>query len=185
MKLTSETLSARYDFRYLDLLVINGLKELAGSLGPNPTVINLGAGFGTSALTFMESRDDIRVITVDYHEETTEIGSLSCERETMKEAGFLGDPRYEQIQGYSFGIGESWDRGPVDMVFVDASHSYEACKADALAWIPHIIDGGIIAFHDYWDRWNYGVIEAVDEVMEGFERIMLVSCLIAFRIKDS
>ena len=70
----------------------------------------------------------------------------------------------------------------VDMVFVDASHSYEACKGDALAWLPRIKDGGVIAFHDYWDRWNYGVIKAVDEVMTDYKRIMFVSCLIAFEV---
>ena len=180
--MTSEKLSARYDFRYLDLDVIKGLKELARSLDPSPTVINLGSGFGTSALALLESRDDLCLVTVDYHEEPTEIGSLMDERDSIRDAGFLDDPRYEQIQGYSAEIGRSWNRGSVDMVFVDASHSYEACKGDALAWMPHIAGGGIMAFHDYWDRWNYGVIEAVDEVMEGYERIMLASCLIAFRI---
>lgn len=182
MSLTSESLSARHDFRYLDLDVINGLKELARSLGPDPFVVNLGAGFGTSALALLESRDDLRLVTVDCQEEPTEIGSLMDERNSMREAGLFEDSRYEQIQGYSAEIGKSWDRGLLDMVFVDASHSYEACKEDALAWLPCIKENGIVAFHDYWARWNYGVIEAVDEVMEGYERIMLASCLIAFKV---
>lgn len=182
-KLNSWALSARYNFRYLDADVIGSLKELACSLGPDPVVINLGAGFGTSALAFMEARDDLRLVSVDYHEEETNIGSLSCERDSMRDAGFLDDPRYEQMQGYTVEIGKSWDRDPVDMVFVDAGHSYEACKGDLLAWIPHVADGGIIAIHDYWRRYGYEVIRAVDEVMEDYERIMLVSCLIAFRIK--
>jgi len=182
-KLTSEALSARCNFRFLDIDVINGLKELAKSFGPCPVVVNLGVGFGTSALAFMESRDDLRLVSVDAQEKQTHIGSLSCERNTMREAGFLDDSRYGQMQGHSMEVGKSWNQGPVDMVFVDASHSYEACKSDALAWMPHIVDGGIIAFHDYWDRYFYEVIKAVDEVMAGYERIMLVSCLIAFRIK--
>lgn len=182
MGLTSEKLSVRHDFRYLDLDVIKGLKELACSLGPDPFVVNLGAGFGTSALALLESRDDLHLVTVDYHEESTEIGSLADERDSVMAAGFLDDPRYEQLQGYSAETGKSWNRGLVDMVFVDASHSYEACKEDALAWLPRIEDGGIIAFHDYWDRWNYGVIKAVDEVMAGYERIMIVSCLVAFKV---
>lgn len=182
--LTSEALSDRWGKgRFLDIDVINGLKELARSLGPDPTVINLGSGFGTSALAFLETREDIYVVSVDAQKTPTVIGSLIDEQSTMEEAGFGGSPRHDQILGISFDTGKSWDRGEVDMVFVDASHSYEACKADALAWLPHIIDGGIIAFHDYWDRYYYGVIEAVDEVMEGYERIMLVNCLIAFRIK--
>ena len=182
-KLHSWALSACYNFRYLDIDVIDGLKRLARSLGSDPVVINLGAGFGTSALVFMEARDDLHLVSVDYHEEETNIGSLSCERDSMRDAGFLDDPRYEQMQGYTAEIGKSWDRDHVDMIFVDAGHSYEACKGDLLAWIPHVVDGGIIAIHDYWRRYGYDVIGAVDEVMKGYERIMLVSCLIAFRIK--
>lgn len=182
-KLTSEVLSARCQFRFLDIDVIKGLKELARSLGPDPVVINLGAGFGTSALAFMEARDDLHLVSVDYHEEETHIGSLSCERSNMREAGFLDDLRYEQLQGFSAEIGKAWDRDKVDMVFVDAGHSYAACKGDIEAWMPHIREGGIIVFHDYWARYLYEVIEAVDELMAGYERIMLVSCLIAFRIK--
>jgi len=182
--LTSELLSARWGpGRFLDIDVINGLKQLTRSLDPDPTVINLGCGFGTSALAFLEAREDIHVVSVDAQKTPTVIGSLIDEQSTMEEAGFEGSHRHSQILGISFDIGKNWDRGEVDMVFVDASHSYEACKSDALAWMPHIVDGGIIAFHDYWDRYYYGVIEAVDEVMEGYERIMLVSCLIAFRVK--
>lgn len=182
MSLTSVELSERYDFRYLDLDVIEGLKELARGLDPEPVVINLGVGFGTSALTFMEARDDLRLVSVDIQEEETPVGSLSCERDSMRDAGFLEDPRYEQLHGDSAETGKSWDRGSVDMVFVDASHSYEACKGDALAWLPHIKEKGIIAFHDYWDRYFYRVIEAVDEVMAGYEKIMAVSCLVAFEV---
>jgi len=182
MTLTSKELSASHNYQYLDLECIEGLRNLARELPDDPIVINLGAGFGTSALALLESRDDLRLVTVDCQEEPTEIGSLKDERDSVKAAEFLGDSRYEQMQGYSAEIGKSWDRGLVDMVFVDASHSYEACKEDALAWLPRIKENGIIAFHDYWDRWNYGVIEAVDEVMAGYERIMIVSCLIAFEV---
>ena len=181
--LTSEGLTARWRERFLDFDVIKGLKELTRSLDPDPTIINLGAGFGTSALVFLEAREDTHVVTVDAQQTAKVIGSLIDERWAMEEAGFWGSPRYEQILGISQAIGKNWDRGEVDMVFVDASHSYVACKGDAVAWLPHIKDGGIIAFHDYWERYGYEVIKAVDEVMAGYERIMLVSCLIAFKVK--
>jgi len=32
---------------------------------------------------------------------------------------------------------------------VDASHSYEAVRADLDAWLPHVVPHGIVAFHDY------------------------------------
>ena len=182
MSLTAKELSQRYNQQYLDFECINGLQILARALNDHPLVVNLGAGFGTSALALLESRPDIRVITVDAHDEITPIGGLASERATMAEASFLGDDRFEQIHSMSIPAGDAWDRGSVDMVFVDASHSYEACKGDALAWLPHLHHHGVMAFHDYWERYGYEVIRAVDEVMVPFEEILNVSCLRAYRI---
>jgi len=48
-----------------------------------------------------------------------------------------------------------------DLVFIDADHSYEGCKADILAWTPKIVGGGWLSGHDYG---SFGVTEAVDEI---------------------
>ena len=49
----------------------------------------------------------------------------------------------------------------IDMVFIDADHSYEAAKQDIEAWYPLIKKGGIISGHDYGSY--QGVIRAVNE----------------------
>ncbi|KKR34358.1 MAG: Translation elongation factor P [Candidatus Gottesmanbacteria bacterium GW2011_GWC2_39_8] len=53
---------------------------------------------------------------------------------------------------------------PVELLFIDGAHEYEAVKSDLKAWFPKVIDGGIIAFHDSagWGRWP-GVEKAVVE----------------------
>jgi predicted O-methyltransferase YrrM len=40
-----------------------------------------------------------------------------------------------------------WNK-PVRLLFIDADHSYEASKLDFDVWSPHVIPGGLIAFHD-------------------------------------
>lgn len=53
--------------------------------------------------------------------------------------------------------------GYLDIVFVDADHSYKAVKADIIAWLPKIRLGGILMGHDY----NYGSVQkAVNEVLD-------------------
>lgn len=39
--------------------------------------------------------------------------------------------------------------GSLDLVFIDADHSYQGAKADLAAWVPKVKPGGWIGGHDY------------------------------------
>ena len=55
-----------------------------------------------------------------------------------------------------------------DMIFIDANHTYDSVKADIQAWMPLLVDGGIICGHDY-DPPNWmGIKRAVDECVPKF-----------------
>jgi hypothetical protein len=49
-----------------------------------------------------------------------------------------------------------------DMVFIDAEHTYEAVKADILAWLPLVASDGIMIGHDY----KTGMFPGLDQVVE-------------------
>ena len=53
--------------------------------------------------------------------------------------------------GSSRFIAGRWDRigKPLDVVFLDGDHSYEAVCDDIKLWVPHIKSGGILCGHDY------------------------------------
>jgi uncharacterized Rossmann fold enzyme len=57
--------------------------------------------------------------------------------------------------------------GSLDFVFIDANHTYEACKADVEAWLPKVKPTGFIAGHDYENPGypSWGVKRAVEEVL--------------------
>lgn len=38
--------------------------------------------------------------------------------------------------------------GPIELLFIDGDHSYEAVRRDAELWLPRLMDGGIVMFHD-------------------------------------
>jgi predicted O-methyltransferase YrrM len=38
--------------------------------------------------------------------------------------------------------------GPVELLFVDGDHSYEGAKRDADIWLPRVLEGGTVMFHD-------------------------------------
>lgn len=58
----------------------------------------------------------------------------------------------------------------LDWVYIDADHTYEACKSDLEAWLPKVRHGGLVAGHDYL-TWkvsegggcDFGVKEYIDE----------------------
>ena len=52
--------------------------------------------------------------------------------------------------------------GKVDFVFIDADHSYEACRQDIELWKGRIVPGGYLFGHDYGRARHPGVKRAVD-----------------------
>ena len=54
----------------------------------------------------------------------------------------------------------------LDLVFIDADHSYEGVKKDIQAWLPKVKDNGWIGGHDYTRR---GVEKAVSEFFNEIE----------------
>ncbi|MFA5703779.1 MAG: class I SAM-dependent methyltransferase [Advenella sp.] len=55
----------------------------------------------------------------------------------------------------------------LDFVFIDADHSYDACRNDILNWRDCVKPGGILSGHDYGKMSHPGVTKAVDEVFPG------------------
>jgi predicted O-methyltransferase YrrM len=51
------------------------------------------------------------------------------------------------MKGLSHEVARRFDL-PIDFLFIDADHSYEAIKADWKAWRPKVKKGGYIALHD-------------------------------------
>lgn len=173
--------------RYISEREIDFLQELANMLPPNPLVVNIGAGNGCSSLALMLSRSDLQLVVVDIQKDSSPTGDLESERLTLVRAG-VDMTRHRQIHGDSKVVGQNWKDSPVDMVFVDGEHGYEACKGDILAWLPHIKHGGIMPVHDceqspgIWPQ----VFQAVDELLTPkFQKIGHVDNLAAFRIENA
>ena len=50
----------------------------------------------------------------------------------------------------------------IRLLFIDGDHEYKSVRTDILSWKNFIIDGGIIAFHDYTHK---SVAKAIDELI--------------------
>lgn len=112
------------------------LASCALLLPPNPVIIQIGAYIGASTIAMLETRPDAFIFSID-------LKPYPQERENLIAAG-LDANRVVRVLGDSSQI--SWPY-PVDMLFIDGGHFYEAVKADCAAWLDRV--KGYVIFHDY------------------------------------
>ncbi len=62
------------------------------------------------------------------------------------------DPWIVTVRAPSVETARTWRHGPVSLVFIDASHHYDAVSADLEAWVPLVRPDGIVCGDDWeWD----------------------------------
>lgn len=69
-----------------------------------------------------------------------------------------------KMKTYSAEAVTQFEPNSLDLVFIDADHSYESCREDIELWLPKIKVSGIISGHDYHHPMFPGVTQAVDEI---------------------
>ena len=65
-------------------------------------------------------------------------------------------------------IAAGWTN-PIDYLYIDADHTYEAVTSDLRAWWPHLKTGGLIAGDDYEDPYDNNIPQAVTRAWDHFE----------------
>jgi len=65
--------------------------------------------------------------------------------DNMKQHGVLDVVR--PLVGYSYEFAADFKQ-PIDLLFIDGNHDYEAVLQDYEQWSPFLKTGGMIAFHD-------------------------------------
>jgi len=79
------------------------------------------------------------------------------------------------LQTTSARAARGWTQ-PIALLWIDGDHTYEAARADLAAWAPHVVPGGIIAFHDSRGP-RSGATRVVRELLaggDGYEEVQVV-----------
>lgn len=146
------------DLTYLSKAESSLIEGLASSCPDPARVVELGTGKGlsTSRLLYgLSLHEDAKVWTFDLDECQTARDYI--------EASQVPNWRYE------FVIGDTVEKAAelteeLDLLYIDASHTYEGVKADIIAWTPKLKVGGFIALHDYGNP-LHAVTPAIDELL--------------------
>jgi predicted O-methyltransferase YrrM len=78
-----------------------------------------------------------------------------------------GGPKTAWIEAFSHEAVVAWNQ-PIDFLLIDGDHREEAVEQDWNDWHPHVMEDGIIAFHDArffpggWTSPEYGPVRFVD-----------------------
>ena len=67
------------------------------------------------------------------------IARIYCKRENIK--------NLQLLKGFSYDMATHFEK-EIDLLFIDADHSYEAIKRDWRDWFPKLRRHGVIALHD-------------------------------------
>ena len=133
------------------------------------TIVEVGSWKGRSSIALLTGNKG-KVYCVDTWRGSADVMDLTNAmakqedvfevfKENTKEFSNLNIIRKPSIEA-----AKDFEDESIDFCFIDAGHSYEECKADALAWSCKVKKGGTIAFHDYQPDIWMGVVKCIDEL---------------------
>lgn len=135
------------------------------------TIVEIGVAEGASA---WEARQAMpahgHLYLIDpYHQ--SPFGRLSPSRLVAHRlVNTIQRARVTWIDEFSEAASSSWSI-PIDLLFIDGNHQYEAVKTDWKLWTPHLSDSGHVALHDArieapWTVNDSGPVRLLREVRE-------------------
>lgn len=132
------------------LIVAMCLAGLRSAPLPLTLGLEIGLGWGASALTFLEFFPEAKLLSADLNE------ALPARKEL--EARFpdrfhFFNPAAEKINGFN----------TVQWLYIDGGHEYKEVVRDIREWYPWLQVGGVLCFDDYDNPDCPGVRVAVDE----------------------
>lgn len=135
-----------------------GLQDLIRHLDvTDGTLCEVGVYAGESAKLFLDSGKFQHIHCVD-------VWNNPIVEAAFDEFHAEHEDRVSKVKARSPQAAGLFPDGSLDVVYIDADHTYDAVKADIRAWHPKVRDGGWICGHDYGWPW-LGVITAVGELL--------------------
>lgn len=135
------------------------LYELARRCEGRGVIVEIGSWKGKSTICLARGSragNSVRVYAVDPHADYR-FGDFKA---NVERAG-VGD-LVTPIASLSQAAADDFDE-PIELLFVDGSHEEHLVREDFAKWVPKVVDGGWVAFHD--TTWTPGPRRVVGELV--------------------
>lgn len=159
------------------------LFELARGLSHDrPRAVEIGCWQGKSTVCLasgLRGKVAPRLVCIDPFDASGDAASAGTYGERADALGAPLRRRFEQNlgdtgvadlvdvhQGFSHELAAHFDE-PIDLLFVDGDHAYDAVRRDVLDWAPKLRPGGVLALHDVVHPVHDGPRRVVDELLKG------------------
>jgi predicted O-methyltransferase YrrM len=140
------------------------LYELARQCTGRGVIVEIGSWKGKSTICLgLGSRagKGVRIFAIDPHADYRH-GEF---KDNIERAGIAD--LVTPLKGLSQAVAGGFDE-PIELLFVDGSHEEDDVREDFEKWVPKVVEGGIVAFHD--TTWHDGVRKVVAEKIYGSRR---------------
>ena len=135
------------------------LYELARTCSGRGAIVEIGSWKGKSTICLgLGSRDGagVRIFAIDPHADYR-FGDFKTNVERAGIADLV-----TPIASLSQAAADGFDE-PIELLFVDGSHEYHLVLEDFEQWVPKVVDGGWVAFHD--TTWTAGPRKVVGQAV--------------------
>jgi len=151
-------------------------------------IVEIGCFMGISTKVMALASPKSRIIAIDSFQ--TVHSSSGIINSEVARKGFI-----KNIEGLnimfihksSHLVAETWNE-KIDLLHIDGDHRYRGVKKDIVHFVPWVKSGGYVLFHDYvvgkreeetdlyfYENEEYGIHKAINESMDMFENVEIVS----------
>ena len=122
-------------------------------VGPKDTVAEVGVCYGDSSRQLAANAGYVHLVDpftmYPGYSDGAILADGTVEMVRRLHEQMTGYDNWSFHQLFSAKAAEIFSDGDLDLVFIDANHSFEAVTADILAWWPKVKEGGWLTGHDY------------------------------------
>lgn len=153
-------------------------------------IAEVGVAYGEFSREIIDVANPSKFYAIDYYQGEEFWGRNTFEKNKLSHEDYIKQQFNKEIEqgifytkkGLSWDVLNTFSDNFFDYVYLDAGHDYESVKKDIEVLLKKVKNGGVIQFNDYiiydWvSKLPYGVVKAVDELLQNNQHEVLYYCL--------